>query len=314
MISFPTQYLVVCGPDLAGKTSLIRGIHKESGYRWNIQDRSFLSMLIYAKMYGRDTGLHAKGLWSELTNLNNRIVFLLPPEEAVLRRFAQRGDDIQDEDGVRRVHAMFEDHDWLGSFPNVLLMDNGKDGEAALERAVTHACAWAHAKESADLEDVANEVRRFVSVMPTGAPDNMRGYETQLSFTLYDDLGFEESDSEIMADEEEGEYYQGILHRVMGKLGSELAGHNEYSEKQDASSRRFVYTDDTCISFIQFLIRDGLLDMHVILRSTNVLKTFHKDLAFLYYLLSSVHENYSELGPTRAARMRIQLNSAHLVR
>ena len=314
MISFPTERLVLEGPDLSGKSSLYRGIHKHSGYRWNIQDRSFLSMLVYAKMYGRDTGLHAKGLWSELTNLNNRIVLLLPPEETVIRRFAKRGDDIQDEDGVRRVHAMFEDHDWLGSFPNVLLMSNSEDGEEALESAIRQAHGWVAAKEDCTLGGVALEVRRFASVMPTGSPDNLRGYEAQLSFTLYEDLCFEEADPEILFDEVEGEYYQGILKKVMDKLGAELKGDNEYSEKQDASSRRFVYTDDTCISFIQFQVRDGLLDMHVVLRSTNVLKTFHKDLRFLYYLLSFVYHTHQNVFNVRAARMRIQMNSAHLVR
>ena len=188
------------------------------------------------------------------------------------------------------------------------------DGEEILEQSVNDVTGWVANKEDSTLGTVAHEVRKFVSVMPSGSPDNLQGYESQLSFTLYDDLGFEEADPDILGDEEEGEYYRGIHKQIEQKLEAELSGKNEYSEKQDARSRRFVYADDTCISFIQFLVRDGLLDMHVVLRSTNVVKTFPKDLQFLYYLLSSVYEDYKELGPVRAARMSVQLNSAHLVR
>lgn len=314
MITWPTNHLVLEGSDLCGKSSLYRGVHKRSMYRWNIQDRSFLSMLIYAKMYGRNTSYHAKGLWSELTNLNNRIVLLMPPEETILRRYHNRGDEIQDENSLVRLIGLFEDHDWLASFPNVLLLDNADDGDDVLEKSVSKVCGWVSAKEDPELDDISREVLRFVSVMPSGSPDNLQGYESQLSFTLYDDLGFEEADPDILGDPEEGEYYRGIHKRIEDKLESEFSGKNEYGEKQDARSRRFVYSDDTCISFIQFLVRDGLLDMHVVLRSTNVVKTFPKDLRFLYYMLSSVYEDYKEFGPVRAARMRVQLNSAHLAR
>ena len=43
------------GPDLSGKTTLFETIHSTTNYRWNIQDRSELSMLCYAEMYGRNT-------------------------------------------------------------------------------------------------------------------------------------------------------------------------------------------------------------------------------------------------------------------
>ena len=314
MITFPTNYLVLEGSDLSGKGTLYRGVHRESGYRWNIQDRSFLSMLVYAKMYGRETGLHARGLWGELTNLNNRMVLLLPTRQAILDRYSVRGDDIQDEVSLQRVVDLFDDHDWLGDFPNVMVLDNSEIGREALDESVTTVVGWTKTKEEFSLDDISAEVLGFVSAMPTGAADDMRGYESKISFTLYDDLGFEEADPDVMDDPEEGKYYLGIFDELTAKIERELAGDNEYGEPQTASSRRFVYTSDTCISFIQILVRDGLLDMHVVLRSTNALKTFSKDLRFLYYLLFRVCIDYGELGPVRAASLRVQLNSAHLVR
>lgn len=314
MISFPTKYLILEGPDCSGKSTLHREIHKKTDYCWNIQDRSFLSMLIYAKQYGRETSLHARRLWTELNHLNNRIVLLLPTYEIILNRYKIRGDDILDEERLERVVDLFHDHDWLGAFPNVMLLSNSVVNQETLSQDVISVIDWVRTKEKCSLKDVSAEVAQFVSVMPTGSPDNMRGYESQISFDLYEDLIFEEVDPDILKDEEEGEYYRSILKKVHRKFQSELAGKNEYGEPQTARSRRFVYAEDTCISFIQFLVRDGLLDMHAVIRSTNVIKTFPKDLRFLYYLLSQIYEIYMELRPIRAARLRIQLNSAHLMR
>ena len=55
MIRFPTNYIILEGPDLSGKTTFYSALHKISGYKWNVQDRSFISMLIHAGQYGRDT-------------------------------------------------------------------------------------------------------------------------------------------------------------------------------------------------------------------------------------------------------------------
>ncbi len=316
MITFPTNHLVIEGPDCAGKTTLYRGLHKASGFRWNILDRSFLSMLVYAKMYSRDTGLHAQGLWSELTNMNNRFVLMLPSYAAVVERYKVRGDDIQNEHTLEKVVDLFGDHDWLSSFPNVTLLDNSDVGLSALEDDVDQIVGWLKTKEEYSIDDIASEVARFVSVMPNGSVDDMRGYETPISLTFYDDGAFDEGQdaSEIFADEEEGAYYQGIYNRLIDKIGAELEGDNPYNEKQTVKSRRFVYTDDSCISFIQILNRDGIMDFHAVLRSTNVAKTFRKDLNFLYWLAESVQKKFPELSSVRSTRFRVQMNSAHLVR
>ena len=75
MIKFPISKIVLEGCDLSGKTSLYNSIHKGSGFRWNIEDRSTLSMCIYANQYGRDDYYHRKNLALELSNLNNTWCF-----------------------------------------------------------------------------------------------------------------------------------------------------------------------------------------------------------------------------------------------
>ena len=45
--------ITIEGPDLAGKTTLYNQLHRKTGYKWNIQDRSVLSMLCYSIFYNR---------------------------------------------------------------------------------------------------------------------------------------------------------------------------------------------------------------------------------------------------------------------
>ena len=87
MVKFPIEKIIIEGPDLAGKTTLFNKMHEISKFRWNIQDRSALSMLVYAKMYERDTFHLVENLKKELFNLSNQIILLLPPFEVLAKRF-----------------------------------------------------------------------------------------------------------------------------------------------------------------------------------------------------------------------------------
>ena len=96
------------------------------------------------------------------------------------------------------------------------------------------------------------------------------------------------------------------------KISRELNGENEYSRKESFSSRRFVYTDDSCISFIQFAIREELMDFNVVIRSSDIENTFEHDLKFLYYLASQCYYRFKD--NCNQVRIRFNLNSAHFVR
>ena len=81
--------IILEGPDLSGKTTLYEKIHDATQYRWNIQDRSSLSMLVYSKLYGRDEFPHVEALNSELNNLNNFMILLLPDWKIISKRSAK---------------------------------------------------------------------------------------------------------------------------------------------------------------------------------------------------------------------------------
>ena len=59
--------IVLEGADCSGKTTLFEVLHKDTNYAYNIQDRSNLSMYIYANLYGRNnSNKWYKNFWKEI--------------------------------------------------------------------------------------------------------------------------------------------------------------------------------------------------------------------------------------------------------
>ena len=98
------------GPDLSGKTTLFNNLHEITEYKYNIQDRSELSMLCYAKMYERDTSIWHQRLRRKLNNLNHMMIVLLPRFVTLVERLDKRGDTHQTRDSLRTLYNIFCDY------------------------------------------------------------------------------------------------------------------------------------------------------------------------------------------------------------
>jgi len=299
---FPTNYLILEGPDLSGKTTFYNRLHKKSSYCWNIQDRSCLSMCIHANQYNRDILQHKLNFDSELLNLNNRFVIMLPPLETLIKRYHNRGDDLQSLSQIKRLHRDFESHaEQLKNFPNVLIL---RDEDLMNNVDLVHKKIKQF--ENTDLGGISKLIKDFA----LNSPNNEA---TPLSFTLYDSGEFKDADSSIMDYEPEKDYYDQIMSGMLTKIKKEFAGDNCYKLPQDITSRRFVYTNDSCISLIHAIYRDRILDMHFVARSSEVSSTFPYDLKFLFYLSKRVF-NELNLNPFEdIVRMRFNLNSGHVL-
>ena len=119
----PINQITLEGPDLSGKTTLYQKLHEKSGYFWNIQDRSSLSMIVYARLYGRSDYFHVESLKRELSNLNNVMILLLPDWQVIAERFQKRGDEIQNLVSLKKVYDLFsEAADEFENYPNVILI------------------------------------------------------------------------------------------------------------------------------------------------------------------------------------------------
>ncbi len=300
MLTFPTRNLFIEGPDCSGKTTLVSNIHKLTGYKWHIHDRSQVSRRIFQRMYDRNLPYLRDDFHNEMFNLNNRFVFLLPPFQIIRERFEKRGDDIhKNVFEIKTVYDGFEkEFKLLSRLPNVLPYFG-----VATPKAVEALCATLEITERALLREVSDQV--------FSAVEHCEGECFPLQFTLYDDGEFEEASRESMAYKPEKEYYEKIYSRFHEKVDNELLGKNEYSRVESPSSRRFVYTDNSCISFIQLSIRERVLDFHVVVRSSDVKNIFPHDLKFLYYLASTCYNKFQ--GEVDMARLRFNLNSAHII-
>jgi hypothetical protein len=294
---FSTQQLILEGPDLSGKTTLYSHIHEATGYRWNIQDRSTLSMVVFAKFYNRDSFDLVESLRSELLNLNNRFVILLPPWGLISTRYTERGDDLHDLVSLKKTYDLFEEAvTEFENYPNVIV---ARDPDC-LEMIISDIVSI----ENYNLKNIQQQVLQLAS---TSENDEVVG----VNFTLYDNGKFELIDEKALDYETEKEYYSKIKSTLLEKIANELEGHNEYDRCESIESRRFIYTDNSCISLANFNHRKDCLDCHFVLRSSNVRDTLYYDLNFLYSLCKDVKSTL-KLDDKVYCRLRFTINSAHI--
>lgn len=297
MIKNPIDNLIIEGPDLSGKTTLYQSIHKQTGYRWNIQDRSALSMLVHAKLYNRDTFHHIESLKRELNNLNNFMIILMPDWSVLTKRFAKRGDDIQNLTSLKLIYDLFSEAvDEFSDYPNVIIVKSE----------VTNQIMKKIVSQLLKFESDEFTVFQKMCVRRCGLKSEVVGPR----FTFYDHGNFEDVNYDDILYEKEIDYYRSIKKSVMKKIDDEFAGKNEYNRKETVDSRRFIYSSDTCISLIHFLVRGGFLDIKVFIRSSNCKDTLHYDLNFVKYLGMSV---YRHLGlKNHKCRFTVSINSCHI--
>ena len=109
----------------------------------------------------------------------------------------------------------------------------------------------------------------------------------------------------------EKDYYSKIKSGVLNNIQREMSGDNEYSVQQDPrTTRRFIYTQDSCISLVHTMFRNNILNVHVVCRSSDVINTFPYDLKFLIHLSNSVR---SLLRLNVPVALSCAMNSAHII-
>jgi len=296
----PINQISLEGPDLSGKTTLYNMLHEKTGYRWNIQDRSCLSMLVFAKLYGRSEFHHVERLKNELSNLNNFVIILLPKWSVISKRFVSRGDEIQNFTSLKRVYDLFKEAtDELERLPNVCVIKNEID-DFIITSLIKNLVDF----ESMNYSDVATS---FMNACLSCETFEKIG----ITLTSYDYGDFADIKDEYLDHEKEKVYYSEIKGKVLRKIDDELEGINEYSRIEDLNSRRFIYTSNTCISLAHFLVRDTMLDCKLFIRSSDTRGTLKYDLNFIKHLCHCVKQHL-ELPENVIVKIHLLVNSAHI--
>ena len=286
------------GPDCSGKTTLFSRLHKETNFKYNIQDRSCMSMFVYAKMNKReDASLWFDKILDDLKRLDTLYILLLPSEKTILDRLEVRGDEFQDKESILEVRSYFRNIAKMGfgSYPNVLVL------------------------EEDDLEENINKSLQFINSLNEMPGQELikslvfnSGRNELIDVQCKDQVDKSNLDLTVLNFPQEKEYYEKIEFKFFNKIFKEFTGLNEYNQAQKHDSRRFIYTDDSCISMIHVLWRQNKLNVSATLRSSNVSKTLWADYEFLKILSVKTAKEMS-LPEDCVINLSVNIRSAHIV-
>lgn len=286
------------GPDCSGKTTLYNRLHKETNFKYNIQDRSCMSMYVYAKMYEReDYFVWFEKILDDLKRLDTLYVVLLPSVNTIIDRLRVRGDEFQNEESILKVRNLFFNliKCGFGHFPNVLVLE-----EDNLENNVNLCLDFFNALNEMPGQDLIKSL-----VINSGRNELIDVQCKEL-------VNRENLDLTVLDFPEEKEYYEKITNDLTNKMFKEFTGLNEYKTPQKHDTRRIIYTNDSCISFIHALYRQRELDVSVTLRSSNVIRTLWADYEFLKILSVKISELMS-LEKETPVKLTVNIRSAHIV-
>lgn len=297
MSNIPIRYIILEGTDCSGKTTLYNTFHKLSRFKYNIHDRSFLSMLCYARLYGRDETFYRDSLREELCDANNYMVVLMPSKSVILDRLSKRGDEFQDATSVIKLYDIFDDEvKKIQDLPNVLVV-----------------------RSEDTVENLSHLVLKNVSIYESFTPSligSLMRMWTKISqndevqFRVHLNIPKTFDDSLVLQDPHEGEYFVDILNKCNSIIEDEVAGKNAYNSPQDMTSRRFYYSSDTCISSIHFLNRNNKLKVIATLRSTDAVRNGSVDLRFLSHLSADTARTHN--WSPESIDLEVRYNSLHI--
>lgn len=297
-MKFDLKTVVLEGVDCSGKTTAFSKIHKMTGFKWNIHDRSTLSMLCYAIMYDRDVSHWRNLLNEELSDLNNAVVVLMPGLDVIKDRLAIRGDEFQTVDTIVNLHNIFENEvSKIMMRPNVLV------------------CAKSNPDYEAIVKWLFNYERQTYSRLATMLFETSRlklNAEATFLKASWVDVDFKTMQSKALFYEPEIEYYNETRDKLIKKIQDERAGNNIYGAKQGLDSRRFVLSQETCISYAHFMYRDGFLHVNVVCRSSEMSRIFPNDIHFLANL-GQVARREIGLDHQVPVKFYLTLDSAHVI-
>lgn len=297
-MKFDLKTVVLEGVDCSGKTTAFGKIHKMTGFKWNIHDRSTLSMLCYAIMYDRDVDHWRALLNEELSDLNNVIVVLMPGIDVIKERLAIRGDEFQTVDTIVNLHNIFENEvSKIVMRPNVLVCTRSSPDYESIVK-------WLLNYERQTYQRLASMMFETSRLKLTAEANFLKA--------SWLDVDFSTMQTKSLIYEPEIEYYNETREKLIKKIRDERAGDNIYGAKQGLESRRYVLAQETCISYAHFLYRGGVLHANIVCRSSEMSRIFPNDIHFLANL-GQVARREIGLNEKVPVKFYLTLDSAHVI-
>ena len=291
--------IVLEGADCSGKTTLYEVLHGDTNYRYNIQDRSNLSMYVYSKFYDRkDSNKWYNRFWKEIKSFNTLYVILLPSDNIIRERINSRGDEKQTVESAINLNNRFRKLSkfyFRNMFPNILTVDIDKDMSASnISDLVMHRL---QTLETSNPSDLIRDV-----VFSSG--------KNELTDITVSETVFSSNKAtrpicwDVLEYPPEKEYYEKLRNDVITNIERVLV------TNQTLASRRFIYADTSCISLIHAMFRDNIIDVNVTMRSSNVSQTLWADYDFLRILCLDIANTMNI--QTSDINLTLNIRSAHI--
>jgi hypothetical protein len=153
----------------------------------------------------------------------------------------------------------------------------------------------------------------YASTFMTAAAYGANLEKIGLHLTHYDSGTFDDISEEMLEYEKEASYYQMIRQKMLSKISNELMGKNEYLRKETHESRRFIYSDESCLTLCHFSLRNEFLYGEFYLRSSNTKETLLYDMNFLKSLTRDVFSKLSELSDIKMCKLVLKIGSSHIL-
>ena len=308
--------LVFEGPDCSGKTTQYQKIWKKiqsaNDFDVLLNDRGLMSILVYGQFNGRFDNIEERER-EFISYLNDNIVFYFDITIAELqRRFEHRGDELQDWNTIRDVANKYKEwSERLSKHRNfwVIRAEDKPDEIAARINGILEMYNDFLLTPNYQIGTAIETVQHFgqkhnntLELINYKMDFDMTSGEIELwsSKDLYSGL-------ENINDYEQLEIdsYKFQLSKFRKKIEAELSGY--YGSKQTMDSRRFVFTDDECLSYVHILHRNGTLYVNVNFRSSNVM-LFNHDFISICKMIKIWFEKCGEIDKIK---MNIKFDSLH---
>jgi len=286
----PTKQIVLEGCDLSGKTTFYGKFHKETNFAYDVRDRGPISRIVYSKIYDRDTAKEEALTNRFLDDLNNIVILLSPDWDIVSSRFGIRGDEFHNQESLLATWTEFRSLSrQLESHPSVFCFECHPDIDLSHDLVRSR-------------ESITS--RRLSSYAQNALISTNRNESLDIQFEIIaspdDDLG-----PGVLLVPGETEYYASLKHGLISKIESELLG------GQSIDSRRFVTTNDSCISYLRFIHREDHDIVDLVCRSTNISKNLEHDLNAIIHIAYNAQELLRI--EKRNITFKVRLNCAHII-
>ncbi len=322
---FRGKTICIDGCDCSGKSTLVKDLrHENIALNSFLVDRSMLTSIVYAEAFRRkdvDVFSLINEFERQLNSNRFLLIYLNTPVEVIEERMKIRGDDRIKLEDIRKIKDIYDE--FIGDYiyhDNIIKLVNYENYALELFNIDNRVSKSYNNKKIVydyfgllnSLNNLREQRRRpqLNNYTLDYAFENLKDFIENFEFPIYDNI---EYDKKIYHNEENER--QMILSTL--KFNTQVMI-DKY--KENFYSRRFVSTNDSCLSFTQVEFLNNEIKFNFVFRSSDVKNVLPVDLKGIVELIKN-YLNWMDryVGDTiytiksKSISIRIQLNDAHIV-